>query len=141
MRKGERARGGKGATLPLSLSPSPPLSRIDGGVLRVALDELAARLDGVAHERRERLVGGGGVLDGDELEHPRGGVHRGGPELHGVHLAEATVALDADALPAELLDGLGELGVVQGVDLLVPLLGPVGRREGDADVWWLEAAE
>ena len=60
----------------------------------VVLDELAARLDLVAHQ------------DGEDARRPRrrprprtwssvgaGGVHRGLPELLGVHLAEALVAL------------------------------------------------
>src|SRR5690606_35748676 len=89
---------------------TPTRLRVDGGVPGVALDELAARLDGVAHEGREDAVGGGGVLDGDLLEDARLGVHRGGPELLRVHLAEALVALDRDAAAAaHLLDDGGEL--------------------------------
>src|SRR3954468_23270471 len=64
-------------------------------VLGVAGDERAARLHVFAHEDREQLVRGGGVVQRDLQEHPVGRVHRGLPQLLGVHLAEALVALDA----------------------------------------------
>ena len=67
-------------------------------VQRVRLDELAPRLDGVAHEDREDLVGLDGVLDAHLQEAARGRVHRRLPERLGVHLAEALVAVDREAL-------------------------------------------
>src|SRR5690606_7073389 len=100
-------------------SPRLGGSRVETGAdtgrgRRVPLDELAPGLDGIAHEGGERAVGRGGVFDGDLLEHPAVRIHRGGPELLGVHLAETLVALDADAarvLAAQLRDGLRELVV------------------------------
>src|SRR6478736_9189411 len=63
-------------------------------VLGVALDERAALLDVLAHEDREHLVRLGRVVEG-HLEHQALlGVHRGLPQLLGVHLAQALVALD-----------------------------------------------
>src|SRR5204863_9430820 len=70
----------------------------------LGLDELLARLDPLAHEPGEDLVGLGGVVDLDPQEHPRLGVHRRVPELVGVHLAEALEPLDAQVLDRELLD-------------------------------------
>ena len=73
----------------------PPLTirRRGTDVLRVLLDELAARLDLVAHQHREDPVGGGRVLDLDARS------ASGSPgsivvihELLGVHLAEALEA-------------------------------------------------
>src|SRR5690554_4054983 len=66
---------------------------------RVRLDELAPRLDGVAHQRREDHVGFGHVLDADFEERPRLRIHRRLPELLRVHLTEALVALDLEAFP------------------------------------------
>src|SRR5688572_23030298 len=66
----------------------------EADVFRVALDEGAPLLDVLAHEDREDLVGLGGVLEADLLHQAGVGVHRGLPQLVGVHLAEALVALD-----------------------------------------------
>ena len=78
---------------------------------RVALDELAARLDLIAHQRREDLVGGDRVFDAHLHEPTRLGIHGRVPELLGVHLAEAFVALDRLPLLRlrhQPLDGFGE---------------------------------
>src|ERR1700759_152226 len=64
-------------------------------VFGVARDETAARLDVLAHQNREQLVGCRCVVAGDLAEHPHRRVHRGLPQLLGVHLAEALVPLDA----------------------------------------------
>src|SRR5674476_1403042 len=61
--------------------------------LRVLLDELASRLDLVAHQHREDLVGRLDVFHRHELERARHGVHGGVPKLVGVHLAEPLEAL------------------------------------------------
>src|SRR5215472_10175144 len=45
-------------------------------VERVVLDELAARLDLIAHQRREHQVGFGVVLGLDLQERPLRGIHR-----------------------------------------------------------------
>src|SRR5512140_2969954 len=71
----------------------------------VRLDELAARLDRVAHEDREDLVGLDGVLDAHLQEAARGGVHRRLPERLGVHLAEALVPVDREPLLGAREDG------------------------------------
>ncbi len=70
----------------------------------LGLDEVLARLDLLAHEHREDLVGLGGVLDVDPQQRPRLRVHRRLPELVGVHLAEALEALDGQVLDLDLLD-------------------------------------
>src|SRR5919112_4761202 len=57
-------------------------------VLRVALDERPALLDVLAHQHGEHLVGLRRVLEGDLQQEPVVGVHRGLPQLVGVHLAE-----------------------------------------------------
>src|SRR4051812_27526667 len=82
--------------------PNAPVSTsdIEEGVLRVLLDEDASRLDLVAHQHREELVGGARILDVDPDEQPLRGIHRGLPKLLRVHLPEALVTgeLGADLL-------------------------------------------
>src|SRR6202044_3198581 len=63
-------------------------------VLGIALDERAARLDVLAHQHGEQLVGLGRVVHRDLAEHPAGRVHRGLPQLDGIHLAQALEPLD-----------------------------------------------
>src|SRR5260221_9514076 len=78
---------------------------------RVGLDELAARLDLVAHERREDLAGADGVLDLHLEQDALGGIHGGFPELLGVHLAQPLVALvlhPALAFPREPVEAFLE---------------------------------
>src|SRR4051812_27985377 len=67
---------------------------------RVVLDELAARLHLVAHQRREHLIGFGVVFSADLKQRAMVRVHRGVPQRIGVHLAQALVAVDSDALLA-----------------------------------------
>src|SRR4051794_7781860 len=71
-------------------------------ILRVLLDELAAGLDVLAHERREDGVGGDGVIDRHLTQRAGRGVHGRLPQLFVVHLAETLVALD----PVLLRDAL-----------------------------------
>ena len=59
-------------------------------------DERLARLDLLAHEHGEYLVGVHGVLERDLLERAGLGVHGRLPELVRVHLAEALEAVDVD---------------------------------------------
>src|SRR3954467_6301280 len=66
----------------------------EADVFGVALDESATQLDVLAHEDREDLVGLRRVLERDLQHQPLIGVHRRLPQLLGVHLAEALVALD-----------------------------------------------
>src|SRR3954452_10758267 len=63
-------------------------------VLSIALDERAPLLDVLTHQHREHLVGLRGVLERDLQQQPVVRVERGVPQLVGVHLAEALVALD-----------------------------------------------
>src|SRR5436305_3293791 len=84
-------------------SGPPTVSDIEeADVLRVLLDEVAARLDLVAHQRRENEVRGRSVLDLDPHEHSGRRIHSGLREIFGVHLAEALEARDLDALLREL---------------------------------------
>src|SRR3970040_212119 len=69
-------------------------------VERIVLDELAAPLELVANQRRERQVRFHVILGADLRERARLRVHRGRPERVRVHLAEALVAVDRHALLA-----------------------------------------
>ena len=63
-------------------------------VLGVALDERSACFHVLTHQHAEQFVGGGRVVESD-LEQGTGvRVHRGGPELFVVHLAQALEPLD-----------------------------------------------
>src|SRR4051794_15493614 len=74
----------------------------EADVLGVADDEAPPRLDVLTHEDAEQLVRRCGVVQGDLEQQPGRGVHRGLPQLLGVHLAEPLVPLDA-ALLGQLL--------------------------------------
>src|SRR6266480_4893553 len=78
-------------------SPPPRLDIEIGDVERVFLDEIAARLDRVAHEDREHLIGAHSVLHRDLEQRPRLRVHRRVRELLRVHLAEPLVSLERRA--------------------------------------------
>src|SRR5439155_14840359 len=88
----------------------PEVSNVEvSDVERVLFDERAPKLDVLAHEHGEELVGAARrVLVADLEERARVGVHRRGPELLGIHLAEALVAREDDALAATLVDELGQ---------------------------------
>src|SRR2546425_4889826 len=62
---------------------------------RVQLDKRAPRLDFVAHQLGEDLVGGDAVLDLHPEQSPGRHVHGRFPELLWIHLAQALVALQA----------------------------------------------
>src|SRR5450759_2003548 len=87
--------------------------------LSVLLDEGAPRLDLVAHEHREDLVGRLDVLHRHQLKGARHGVHGGVPELVGVHLAEPLEALQLHALFGELNDLHAELLVALRLGLAI----------------------
>ena len=78
-------------------------------VERVFLDEFAAGFDGVAHEDTEHFIGGSGVVHCDFQERASLDVHGRGPQLFGVHFAEALEAGDLLALLTELAEGLDQL--------------------------------
>src|SRR5689334_16773521 len=91
---------GYGQDLALVPIPSPlPLSDVEVlYVERVVFDELAARLDLVAHQRREHQVRLGVVLGSDLQQRPLRRIHRGLPQRVRVHLAETLVAVHGHAL-------------------------------------------
>ena len=74
-------------------------SNVDETYLRrVVLNELPTRLDLISHQNGENLFGFHRVLQAD-FQHRSGfGVHRCGPELLRVHLAQPFISLDADPL-------------------------------------------
>src|ERR671911_1624895 len=101
--------------------PGPAGSDVEeADVLGVADDEAPPRLDVLTHEDAEQLVRRCSVVQGHLEQDPGGRVHRGLPQLLGIHLAQALVALDA-ALLGQLLAGLGA-----GLDQAVPLAVGVG---------------
>ncbi len=79
-------------------------------IQRVVLDELPARLDHVAHQDGEHLVGFDRVVvvqvDLEQFALLR--IHRGVEQLLGVHFAQAFEALDLHAAPSDLDDLSGE---------------------------------
>src|SRR5271166_3537111 len=77
----------------------------EANVLGIAGDKASARVDILAHQDGEQLIGGRRVVQGDLTQHPHGRVHRGFPQLLGVHFAKTLVALDA-VLFVDLLAGL-----------------------------------
>lgn len=66
------------------------------GVFGVFLDERLARLDLLAHEDGEYLVGLDSVLETNAAQGARFGVHCRLPQLVRIHLAEALEARDID---------------------------------------------
>src|ERR671919_1801534 len=63
-------------------------------VAGVLLDERAPGVDVVAHEAGRDVVGDGGVFHRHLQQRPVARVHRGGPQLVVVHLAEALEPAD-----------------------------------------------
>ena len=71
----------------------------------VLLDELTSGLDGVAHEEREHSVARHCVLHRYTEKRSSLGVHRGFPELLGVHLTKTLISVGTDiSSAAELFD-------------------------------------
>ena len=52
--------------------------------------------DVFAHQRGENVLGGDGVFEAHFQQRARFGVHRGGPELLGIHFAQALEARDGE---------------------------------------------
>ena len=69
----------------------------------VVLDKLAARFDVLAHERSENLIALHDVFERYLKQSTCIYVHRGFPQLLGIHLAQALIALDADLAHALVL--------------------------------------
>ena len=79
----------------------------------VLFDERTARWYFGSHQVLENFVRLEHVRDGDLFHVAHGRVERGFPELFGVHLAEALVALDADVgLIAQFLERGLQRGIV-----------------------------
>ena len=102
--------------------------------LGVLLDELAARLDLVAHEDREELIGFLGILHLDAQHRAALGIHGRFPELLRIHLAKAFVALDGNAVAADLVELARELVITVGVPVLLALADLIERRLSDVDM-------
>src|SRR5438270_4102362 len=85
----------------------------------VGLDEFAARLDEIAHQGREGFLGEVFVADPHLQQRARLWVERRLPQLVGVHLAEAFVAVDLDPPAAQLHDGFDETGRTDDAVFLV----------------------
>src|SRR5678816_3320902 len=111
---------------------------------RVALDEVAARLDLVAHQHREDTIGLERVVELDAQEPAHGRVHRRLPELRRVHLAQALVALARDRAFG-LLDQPGHrFAEVADLGFLLALArGALADRigadpAGGGGAWWAQ---
>src|SRR5215210_5767229 len=101
----------------------------------VLLDKDLARLDLVAHQRREQLVRYRGRLDRDLKQGPVLRVHRGLPELDRVHLPEALEASDVRvAVGVQARQGLLQLALVVDVVVLALVRDLEERRLGDVHV-------
>src|SRR3954451_5908401 len=109
-------------------------SHVDVGAERIILDEFAARLDHIAHQLGEDVVGLVDLLDLHLQQRALVDVERGLPELVRVHLAETFIALQGDALAAGVGHRLeqadrpvnGGLGILAAQDagLRIGLLQP-----------------
>src|SRR5262245_51578358 len=92
-------------------SPLPPpgftTPRLDveiGHGQGIVLDELAARLDYIAHQPREYLISLAEIADLHLQQRARFLVEGCLPQLLGVHFAQALVALHGDALASRVID-------------------------------------
>src|SRR5450631_1701156 len=117
----------------------------EANVASVALDEAAPALDVLAHEDREDLVRGRGIVQGDLEQDAVRGVHRGLPQLLVVHLTQALVALDAGLFgqpPSMALAGRDHhVTFAVRVRILVRVVAPlqaVERRLCEVDITGLD---
>ena len=79
------------------------------------------------------MIGGGGVFECNFHQRAALGVHRGFPELIGIHFTESLVALDADALCAEFQNQLIALDDVHRIEFLLALGHAKQRWHRDED--------
>src|SRR5215203_1128508 len=139
-----KIRGNVSDSSSIIISSVLPTLRLRIQVLHLAgvlLDKSLARLDLVAHERREQLVGDRRGLDRDLQERPVLRVHRSIPELVRVHLPEALEAADARVavgVGVQARQGLLQLPVVVDVVVLALVRDLVERRLRDVDVAGLD---
>src|SRR6476646_7589896 len=101
-----------------------------GDVQRVGLDEVAARLDDVAHQLGEDVVGVGDLLHLHLQQRADVAVERRLPELLRVHLAETLVALKGQALASHSGHGVEQAHGSRHL-ALVALAGEAGRGGED----------
>jgi PPK2 family polyphosphate:nucleotide phosphotransferase len=85
---------------------------------RVLLDELAPGLDLLAHQHAEQRVGVARLLPRHAEHRPVRVVHRGLPELLGVHLAQPLEPLDLHPAPPDLVERWAGSLEVRGLDQL-----------------------
>src|SRR4051794_8441229 len=85
---------------PIAVAPEWFLDVEVGDAQRIVLDELAARLDDVAHQACEYLVRNIGLRYLDAKQRAVRRVQSCLPQLFGVHFAKTFVALDRQALAA-----------------------------------------
>src|SRR5262245_18274693 len=102
-------------------------------VLRVLLDELAARYDLVTHAQREQRVCGGCVLDLHPDQHPSVRVHRRRRKLFGIHLAQPLEAAHLDAVLREIERTAAQLLERLGLRLLLAKAESERWRADDVD--------
>ena len=65
--------------------------------MRQSRSKTMARLDVVPHEGREEIIRRGGIIEAHLQQRAFGGIHRGFPQLFGVHLSQAFVTLYSNA--------------------------------------------
>src|SRR5687767_6721647 len=93
---GSMRRASTAITPPLRGSRASYVDQAD--ILGVVVNEVAPGLHVLTHQHREDAVRGDRVLHGDLEKRPLVRVHRGLPELLGVHLAEALEPEDVHLL-------------------------------------------
>src|SRR5215472_5192668 len=96
-------------------------------------DEELARLDFLAHENGERLVGSDGVIEQHLADEASLRIHRRLPQLLRIHLSKTLVLLDRVAV-ADLRDRGVAFFLAIAVDELLALLHLVKRRLRDEEV-------
>src|SRR5207247_8573865 len=102
---------------------------------RVLLDEVAPRPHLIAHEDREDFLHAGEVLELDLQQGAGFRVHRGLPELLGVHFPKTLVPLQPDPLLPALQDRADQ-SCCPGAPLLLPLrLALASRPPAPAAGW------
>ena len=112
----------------------------ESNVAGVLLDELLARLDLIAHELADRALGLGGIVDAHLQKRTGSRLHGGFPQLLGIHLAQALVALHVELLgTAHFLELAAQAVLVVDVALdlrgaRVLLLHAEDGRASDVDV-------
>src|SRR5881394_1716226 len=78
-------------------------------VERVVLDELAARLNFVAHELHEHLLGLDRIGEIDAQQLAVGRIHRSLKQFLGIHFAQSLETVNLDALFSDRLDAAKNL--------------------------------